>query len=141
MTVPNSDSNSPNRDHAAGLGHSLRMLGRAARLRCPNCGGGSVLRNWLKLHERCPTCGIYFERGEKDFFIGSLLLNYCLTGLMLVVAIYVVLWWRSPEVPWALLQWGGAAAIVVLPAILFPFAKLLWLAVDLIFRPEGRRSS
>jgi len=136
MSTPSRyDSNTPGGDHVAPFGHALRLLGRATRLRCPNCGRGPVLVHWLKLRERCGRCEIRFERGEHDHFIGSLLLNYSLTGALVVVAILVILATHA-EVPWTLLQWALPAAVVVLPVVLYPFSKLLWLAVDLIFRPE-----
>lgn len=125
---------------AAGLelptfGRMLRLLGRGLRLRCPNCGRGPVLRHWLKLHERCGTCGIRLERGEHDYFIGSLLLNFSLTGVLLLVGIAVLIVGASPDVPWDVLEWAGPLAMIVLPILLFPFTKLLWLAADIAMRP------
>ena len=52
---------------------------RAASLHCPRCGGGDILRSWLKMRERCPTCGLALERGEQsDFWIGAYVFNLCL---------------------------------------------------------------
>lgn len=130
----------PDDDNVASLRHSLRLLGRGLVLRCPNCGKGPVLKHWFKLQDRCGHCHIQLERGEHDYFMGSLLLNYSLTGLILVVTIFAFVLSRS-EIPWTLLQWGAPAAVVILPAILFPFTKLLWLAADLIFRPEPMGTS
>jgi hypothetical protein len=48
------------------------------------------------------------------------------------VAIVLATW---PSPPWALLQYGGIALMVVVPFVLFPFTKTLFLAFDLIFRP------
>lgn len=50
-----------------------------------------------------------------------------------MVGILVATW---PEPPWELLTWGGAALMVLLPVAFYPFAKTLFLAFDLVFRPE-----
>lgn len=112
-----------------------KRLARAARLRCPVCGGGGLLRNWLKLKPRCPTCGLRLDRGEHDFFLGSMMFNIAIaegTLALVVVAAIVAAW---PNVPWLLLEIGGPAMMVVAPFLFYPFAQTLWLAVDLAIRP------
>jgi len=114
---------------------ALRLFGRAAILRCPNCGGGPVLKHWLKLRVRCGNCGLRLERGEHDYFVGSLMLNYVITGTLVLVTMAVLLVTMWPEVPWGLFQYAGPAAMLVLPFVFFPFTKLIWLAFDLMLRP------
>jgi uncharacterized protein (DUF983 family) len=115
-----------------------RAAGRALLLRCPNCGGRKVLASWFALRERCPTCGVVLERGESDHFIGAYTLNLVFvltaTGVLLVLAL--LLTWPDP--PWDAITYGGAAFMVALAVIAYPFAKVLWLAVDLRFRPASR---
>jgi uncharacterized protein (DUF983 family) len=49
---------------------------RALLLRCPRCGGGGILKSWLRMRENCPTCGLALERGESsDFWIGAYVFN------------------------------------------------------------------
>lgn len=117
------------------VGRTLRLLGRAMVLHCPNCGKGPVLQNWLKLRVRCGSCGIRMERGEHDYFAGSMLLNFCLTGVLLLVGLAVLIITQSPNVPWDALEWAGPVAMIALPFLLFPFTKLLWLAADIAMRP------
>lgn len=126
--------------HSAGLtlptfGRLARLLGRALLLRCPNCGKGPVLQHWFKVRVRCVTCGIRVERGEHDYFVGSLLLNFCLTGVLLLVGVAVLILSTAPDIPWDTLEWAAPLAMIVLPMLLFPFTKLLWLAADLAMRP------
>lgn len=135
MDLSNEEMDSKTGMELARFSQAARLTGRALMLRCPNCGGGPVLQHWLKLRVRCANCGLRMERGEHDYFVGSFMLNYIITGTLLLVtlsAVLVVMW---PNVPWDAFQYGGPVAMVVLPFVLFPFSKLLWLAFDLALRP------
>ena len=96
---------------------------------------------------RCGTCGLRLERGEHDYFVGSLMLNFVIAGVALLVTLAVVLVATWPDVPWDGLQYGGPVVMLLAPAVIFPFSKLLWLAFDLMLRPvtptelEWHRSS
>ena len=116
------------------LGRTLRLFGRGLLLRCPNCGGGPVLRHWLKLRVKCGSCGLRLERGEHDNVMGSVFILFTLVGfaVYLVLAITLAV---SDATPWDALQYGLPALAAVLVVVLFPFAKLLWLAFDLMLRP------
>lgn len=95
-----------------------------------------MLVHWFRMRERCGRCGIRIERGEQDYFIGSMMFNLLLSELLFAaafVATLVVLW---PDVPWDVLQYAAPAAMFAAPFALFPFSKLAWLAFDLVLRPE-----
>jgi uncharacterized protein (DUF983 family) len=117
------------------LGRTIRLIGRGLRLRCPNCGKGPVLQSWFKLRVRCATCGLRLERGEHDYFTGSMLLNYCLVGVIVLGTFVTLLVTQWPSVPWTLIQYGAPILIIILPFVFFPFSKLLWLAADIVIRP------
>ena len=117
---------------AVGLGAAVV---RAAFLRCPACGSGGLVRRWVRVREACPSCGLRTDRGEHDHFLGAMALNLVIAELALVGVLGGVMVAAWPDPPWTLLTWGGAALAVVLPAAFYPFAKLLWLALDLRFRP------
>lgn len=110
-------------------------LWRAARLRCPVCGGGGLLQHWLKLKPRCPTCGLRLDRGEHDFFLGSMMFNIAIAEGLLALAVVAVMIATWPRVPWTLLEIGGPAMMVIAPFLFYPFAQTMWLAVDLLIRP------
>ena len=111
-----------------------RLL-RAMRLRCPVCGGGGLLRHWLKLKPRCPTCGLRLDRGEHDFFLGSMMFNIAIAEGLLALAVVAVMIVTWPRVPWTLLEIGGPAMMVIAPFLFYPFSQTTWLAVDLLIRP------
>lgn len=122
--------------HPASFRQAARLIGRALTLHCPHCGKGPVLRHWLKMRTECGTCGIPLERGEKDYFIGSMMWNLLLSEFVFITIFVSVLVVRWPDVPWDAIQIVAPAGMLLAPFLLFPFSKLVWLAFDLILRPE-----
>ena len=128
--------------HWPGLRVFARMLGRGVLLRCPNCGGGPVLRDWFHLRERCPTCDIQLERGEEqDYYIGGMLLNITLCFIIFAVVFWGVLILTYPRVPWTFLQYGLVTAMIVLPILLYPVSRVVWLGADLALRPHSEKAA
>lgn len=83
----------------------------------------------------CHGCGLRLDRGETDHWLGAYSVNLAVAELAaagFMLAVLVLSW---PDVPWAMLQWGGIALMVAAPFVFYPFSKTVWLAVDLIFRP------
>jgi uncharacterized protein (DUF983 family) len=111
------------------------MVFRAMLRRCPNCGSPGIFAGYTTLKERCPKCGLRLHRGETDYFIGAYLLNLVAVELLFALVLAVVFITTYPNTPWALLQWGGLALMLAGAVLCYPFAKSLWLAADLIFRP------
>ena len=122
--------------HPVRGGEALRMFGRALRLHCPRCGGGPVLKHWFKMRARCGNCGRAIERGESDYFIGSMMFNLVLAELVFTAIFVGTLAVTWPDVPWTALQYAGPLGMLVAPFVLFPFSKLVWLAFDLMLRPD-----
>lgn len=116
------------------LGRTVRLFARAFTLRCPNCGGGPVLHHPLKLRVKCGTCGMRMQRGEHDAFLGSIFVLFTLVGLT-NYALLLITAAVTETTPWDLLQWGLPLVTLLLLVLLFPFAKLGWLAFDLMLRP------
>jgi uncharacterized protein (DUF983 family) len=114
---------------------ALRIVWRAARLRCPNCGSGGILDGWFKLKHRCPTCGLVLDRGESDYFLGAYTVNLVAVELLVTGVLVAVGMATAPDVPWTLLTWGGAALALVVAIGCYPLTKVLWLAFDIILRP------
>lgn len=116
------------------LGRALVLFGRAFVLRCPHCGQGPVLHHWLKLRVKCGTCGLRLARGEHDSFVGSALILFVLAGLFTYAVLLVTLL-ATDETPWGFLEKGLPLVLLAAVPLFFPFAKLLWLAFDLLLRP------
>ena len=116
-------------------GHAVRIVARALRLSCPNCGARPMMRHWLLMRERCPRCGLRVERGERDYFIGSMMFNLVLAELLFAAIFVGILVYAWPDVPWDTLEWAAPLMMLAAPFVLFPFSKLVWLAFDVMFRP------
>lgn len=117
---------------------ALVLCGRALRRRCPACGEGAMWEGWLRLKPVCPVCGFKLDRGESDYWIGAYLFNLIAAELSFAVVFVAVILLTWPTPPWTLLTWGGAAGAVLTPIVFYPYTHGLWLAFDLLFRPDRR---
>jgi uncharacterized protein (DUF983 family) len=114
-----------------------RQLGRALGLRCPLCGRRWPREGRLRLAVRCPTCDLQLERHENDFFLGAYTINLFATLIVgIVVALANVRWNSAPP---ALRYAISVLAITGFAAWFYPVSKLVWLVVDIQFRPPAEK--
>ncbi len=88
------------------------------------------------MREACPACGLHLERGEHGYIVGAYMFNIVASELVFAGIFLAVLALTWPLPPWRVLQWGGAALMVLLPVAFYPCAKTLFLGFDLLFRPQ-----
>src|SRR5690348_4443157 len=112
------------------------MVKRGMARHCPNCGGGHLFVHWFRMVERCPTCGIKFER-EEGFFLGAFLINFGIgEGLIAVLLFgYVILLSANQNVSVPAFIAAGIAMSVVATLFFYPFSKTVWSALDLAMKP------
>lgn len=122
---------------AAAKPRPLTLFGRALRLCCPQCGGGPLFTGWFRMAEACPSCGLRTERGEQGYIVGAYMFNIVAAEGLWAVLFIATLAGTWPEPPWNLLLWVGGGMMLVLPFLLYPFSKTLFLAFDLLFRPPA----
>jgi uncharacterized protein (DUF983 family) len=114
------------------------MLARGVRKRCARCGAGHLFTSWIKMRDRCPSCGYRFDRGTSSgFFLGAYTLNLVVSEMALGVVLLVLIiraatghvgsWW-----PYIL---AAALTQVTVPFIFYPFSKTIWAAFDLLVMP------
>lgn len=112
------------------------MVKRGFARHCPNCGGGHLFVHWFRMEERCPTCGIKFER-EEGFFLGAFLINFAVgEGLIAVLLFgYVILLsaHQHVSVPWFIA--AGIVLSVLATLLFYPFSKTIWSALDIAMKP------
>jgi uncharacterized protein (DUF983 family) len=110
------------------------MLLRALFRRCPNCGGGRLFRRWWTMKERCPRCGMRFER-EEGFFLGAYVVNFGLVLILLAAFILVGVIVTLPDPPVMTLTILGMVGSAVVAIGFYPMSKTFWSAIDLIMTP------
>jgi uncharacterized protein (DUF983 family) len=109
------------------------LIYRALRLRCPLCGQGALFQHLFRMNQRCPHCGINFNR-EPGFFLGSIYINYGLTSLIVVV-VYPILLFNKFATQTQLLI-ASLTFVAIFPILLLPYARSLWLAFDQYHDPR-----
>jgi uncharacterized protein (DUF983 family) len=114
------------------------LLLRGLTKRCPWCGQGKLFRRWFTLPERFPRCGLKFER-EEGAFLGSLALNFGVTGLVFIVVVLVWMALTLPDPPVVAITVTSVLITLLLPLLLYPFAKTTWTAIDLLLHWDERR--
>ena len=75
------------------------------------------------------------DRDEPGYWIGSYTVNLFVTEGIFVVTFVAGMFATWPGVPWTALGVICACLAVLVPVLAFPHSKLLYLAIDLVFRP------
>lgn len=117
------------------LRRAMLHLGRALRLRCPNCGGPGLFRRWLWMRRSCSRCHLILDRGEPDYFLGGYVVNFVTAEFTIAFGALLAVLATWPAVPWNAVKWGLLLLMIPAPLVTYPFAKLVWLAIDLTLRP------
>ena len=59
------------------------------------------------MRDRCGNCGLAIERGERDYFIGSMMFNLAVSETLFAIVFVTTLVITWPNVPWDTLQWAA----------------------------------
>jgi len=105
---------------------------------CPRCRTGrifstTIFRIFPKMNERCPACGLKFER-EQGYFLGAMYFSYaigCVAIALLALIVWALLRWDLPECV-------GAGFLLFLPAgsVVTFFSRVLWIYFDQSIDPD-----
>lgn len=81
--------------------------------KCPHCGQGPLLDGWSTVRDRCPSCGLVYERSAGDtwafWIIGD--------RIPIAVAIALVYFGLGPRSWWQGGAFIGACVIVLIATI------------------------
>ncbi len=112
-----------------------QILARGLRNQCPNCGAPALFQTArrFRINERCPPCGLKFDRGD-GFFLGPFVLNYSVTVFGFVGPVILLYFFRVIG-PWPTLI-AAAIGVLVLPALLYRASWSWWLMIYFYFLPE-----
>jgi uncharacterized protein (DUF983 family) len=115
--------------------NALRITRNYLLRRCPSCGKGAVYRTLFDMHERCPVCGVRFER-EPGYFVGSMYVSYFFSALLLGLFATIV---------WLIFDQGLfydvlIALVPFLPLTPFiqQYSRILWMYIDLSIWPQDQ---
>jgi len=111
-----------------------KALFRALQLRCPRCGARGILDGWFRMKERCPVCALGLRRSpESDEWFGGYFMNLMASELLMIVIVVGYVLWTWPVVAWPTVEVLSVVMVIVSPIVSYPFAKVLWVAVELVF--------
>jgi uncharacterized protein (DUF983 family) len=112
----------------------LQILRRGLSQRCPNCGERALFPpRSLRIHPRCPHCGVSLDRGE-GFFLGPWVLNYTVSVFLFVLPAIVL--GTAGLLPWPLAIALAVFGCLVLPVLLYRRTWSWWLMIYFYFVPE-----
>lgn len=85
------------------------------------------------MHERCPACGLKFER-EQGYFLGAMYISYAL-ALVTILAFGLILWLGTH---WPLPRVAILAVVLFLPAAptLTLLSRVIWIYLDRAIDPD-----
>lgn len=93
----------------------------------------SIFRIFPQMHERCPACGLKFER-EQGYFLGAMYFSYAIATVCISLLGLLV---------WALSRWdlpacAAAGFLLFLPAapVTTFFSRVLWIYFDQSIDPD-----
>jgi uncharacterized protein (DUF983 family) len=92
----------------------------------------SIFTGFPRMWERCPNCGLKFER-EEGYFLGAMYISYVL-GLITIVVFALLLWAATS---WSLQKITLLAILLFLPfaPTLTLFSRVLWIYLDWVIDP------
>jgi uncharacterized protein (DUF983 family) len=93
-----------------------------------------MFKRWGML-QRCSACSLRYDRGEHDYFIGAYTINLIIAELAVAAGLVIGILVTWPDVPWDLLTWVLLPLAIIVPLVMFPFSRALWLAIDLVYQP------
>lgn len=107
---------------------------------CPRCRSATIFRSSLywgfpKMRDRCPTCGLHFNR-EPGYFLGAMYISYGLALAVIVIfgaALWLVTRWRVDRVA----LWAVVLFLPFAPLLTF-LSRVLWIYFDQSVDPEDK---
>ena len=88
------------------------------------------------MYERCPACGLKFER-EDGYFLGALYIGYGL-GIGAIAGLSVLVW---EVTKWPIMKsavWGMILFVPLAPVLTW-MARVLWIWMDQAIDPDRSR--
>ena len=101
---------------------------------CPRCRQGKIyrrsfLRSWLDMYDRCPNCGLHYER-EQGYFLGAMYASYFLSVPAVGLLTWAINVWLVPE--WTLEKaiFLAAPPFILMSPLIFRYSRVIWMHLD-----------
>ncbi|MEM7792202.1 MAG: DUF983 domain-containing protein [Verrucomicrobiota bacterium] len=109
-----------------------QVIRRGLNGTCPNCGRTKIFRSLVRIHHRCPSCGMTLERGD-GYFLGPLCINYGVVAFGFVAPVLI-----AGFADWIALRFALALSLfgaLVLPILFYRYSWFCWLTIYYICLP------
>jgi len=110
------------------------ILRRGFVKHCPVCGQGHLFRQWVRMVDACPRCGLRFRR-VPGHWLGSWFLNICVAQTVVVLILIIGVATTYPNPPMLALTVLTVIGALAAPLAFFPFSRTIWCAIDLAMVP------
>lgn len=112
-----------------GLGQALQLLAIGAIPgRCPSCRTHSMFRSFYEMYERCPNCGIRYER-ESGAWLGAVALGYMVGAIFALAIGLIELAWHPLEHLGLPPLWSIVVLSLAVTAVGYRPSKGAWFAL------------
>ena len=95
--------------------------------RCPRCFEGKIFSGFVTMHDRCPWCGLVFER-EHGYFTGAMVAAYVIGVPLLALLTVTIRLFTRWQLEWVLLT-SDLVFLSFVPWI-FRMSRVLWIHLD-----------
>ena len=112
------------------------MLRGILTLRCPRCRRGPLFKGLIDMPERCPVCGMIYER-EHGYFVGAMAISYGLAVGLVAILFFGVLAITHWSLEWVLL--AASLAFLPLAPLCLRYSRALWIYGDRRMDPHDRQ--
>jgi hypothetical protein len=94
-----------------------------------------VFSGWLMMHERCPHCGLKFER-EQGYFVGSMYISYAIAVVM-ITALFWLVSLVAPNSSFEMALTTASVLFLFFVPLVFRYSRIIWMYVDRTIDPTG----
>lgn len=116
----------------------VRGMLRGARLRCPYCGHGRLIRGWMTLVDACDRCGADFRLRPGDF-MGAVMIAQFLVGLLTLPVLFVLL--LTTDWPLTTLLFAVFGTVLLGILVFYRNVKGVWFGFPLTEDSRQRRAA
>jgi uncharacterized protein (DUF983 family) len=105
---------------------------------CPRCFQGAIYESGMKMHLRCPVCGLLLER-ERGYFMGAMYISYALASVILSLGACII-YLLAPNLDLGLIVLlAGIGFVPFVPAVT-RFSRVIWIHFDRWAWPDQSHS-